>query len=173
MYRAWHKKAAQKKRGKKYDFLSHSFGSKHFEFVCLSPYHYFPGDSVVKNCLQYRRHRFDPRVKKISWRKKWQPTPVFLPEKSHGQRSQAGCNPWGRRVRHNLAIKQCFLLRFASAVFFSQTDPILHFSVYHKSIFHQSFQEDIPKTTSPLKSVQGPSLHCLLFVCNIEDVTSY
>ena len=29
------------------------------------------------------------------WRKKWQPTPVFLPGKFHGQRSLAGCSPWG------------------------------------------------------------------------------
>ena len=39
--------------------------------------------------------------------RKWQPTPVFLPEKSHRQRSLAGYNPWGhKRVRHNLATKQ-------------------------------------------------------------------
>ena len=30
-----------------------------------------------------------------SWRRKWQPTPVFLPGKVHGQRSLAGCSPWG------------------------------------------------------------------------------
>ena len=31
----------------------------------------------------------------IIWRRKWQPTPVFLPGKVHGQRSLAGCSPWG------------------------------------------------------------------------------
>ena len=30
------------------------------------------------------------------WRRKWQPTPVFLPRESHGQRSLVGCCPWGR-----------------------------------------------------------------------------
>ena len=36
------------------------------------------------------------------WRRKWQPTPVFLPGKSHGQRSLAGYNPRGlKRVGHN------------------------------------------------------------------------
>ena len=41
------------------------------------------------------------------WRRKWQPPPVFLPEKSHGQRSRVGCSPWGqKRVRHDLATKQ-------------------------------------------------------------------
>ena len=31
-----------------------------------------------------------------NWRRKWQPTPVFLPGESHGQRSLVGCSPWGR-----------------------------------------------------------------------------
>ena len=34
-------------------------------------------------------------VGKISWRRKWQPTPVFLPGKSHGQRILASYSPWG------------------------------------------------------------------------------
>ena len=37
----------------------------------------------------------DPQVKKIPWRRKWQPTPVFLPGEFHGQRSLVGCSPWG------------------------------------------------------------------------------
>ena len=31
------------------------------------------------------------------WRRKWQPIPVSLPGKSHGQRSLVGCNPWGHK----------------------------------------------------------------------------
>ena len=38
---------------------------------------------------------FDPWVGKIPWRRKWQVNPVFLPGKSHGQRSLAGYSPWG------------------------------------------------------------------------------
>ena len=41
------------------------------------------------------RHKFDPRVGKIPWRRAWQPTPVFLPGESHGQRSLVGYSPWG------------------------------------------------------------------------------
>ena len=54
---------------------------------------------VVKNllCLQHRRPRFDPGVRKIPWRRKWQPTPVFLPREFHGQRNLAGHRPWGCR----------------------------------------------------------------------------
>ena len=44
--------------------------------------------------------------KKIVWRRKRQRTPVFLPGKSHGQRSLAGYSPRGRRVRHDLVTKQ-------------------------------------------------------------------
>ena len=45
----------------------------------------FPGDSD------------DPWVGEIPWRREWQPTPVFLPGKSHGQRSLEGYSPWGRK----------------------------------------------------------------------------
>ena len=46
---------------------------------------------------QCRRCGFNPWVGKIPWRRKWQPAPVFLPGKSHRQRSLAGCSPWGRK----------------------------------------------------------------------------
>ena len=46
-------------------------------------------------------------VKKIPWRRKWQPSPVFLPEKFHGQRSLAGYSPWCcKKVGRDLVIKQ-------------------------------------------------------------------
>ena len=41
----------------------------------------------------YRRHRFDPFVGKLPWRRKWQSIPVFLPEKCHGQRILVGYSP--------------------------------------------------------------------------------
>ena len=47
----------------------------------------FPGGSDGKEILQCRRLVFDPWVGKIPWRRKREPTPVFLPGKSHGQRS--------------------------------------------------------------------------------------
>ena len=45
--------------------------------------------------MQCGRHRFDPWAGKIPWRRKWQPTPVFMPGESHGQKSLAGYSPWG------------------------------------------------------------------------------
>ena len=43
-----------------------------------------------ESACQCRRGGFDPWIGKIPLRRKWQPTPVFLPGKSHGQRSLAG-----------------------------------------------------------------------------------
>ena len=40
---------------------------------------------------------FNPWVGKVLWRRKWQPTPVFLPEKFHGQRNLVGYSPWGHK----------------------------------------------------------------------------
>ena len=66
----------------------------------------FPGGAGGKEPIcQYRRrkgHGFDPWVRKIPWRRKWQPTPVFLPGKFHGQKSLGGYSPWGlQRVGHD------------------------------------------------------------------------
>ena len=48
-------------------------------------------------CRSHRRHGFHPWAGKIPWRRKWQPTPVFLPGESHGQRSLVGGSPWGHK----------------------------------------------------------------------------
>ena len=58
----------------------------------------FPGGTSGKKpacqCRRQKRPRFDPWVGKIYWRWAWQPTPVFLPGESHGQRSLMGYSPW-------------------------------------------------------------------------------
>ena len=45
-------------------------------------------------CRKCKRLGFDPWVRKIPWRRKWQPISVFLPGKSHGQRNLVGYSPW-------------------------------------------------------------------------------
>ena len=58
----------------------------------------FPGGSGTKSiCLQCGRPGFDPWVRKIPWRRKWQPTPVLSPGKSHGRRIPAGYSSWGHK----------------------------------------------------------------------------
>ena len=64
----------------------------------------FPGGAGGKesacHCRKLQRCRFTPWVRKIPWRREWQPTPVFFPGKSHGQRSLASYSPRGHRVEH-------------------------------------------------------------------------
>ena len=57
----------------------------------------FLGGRWWRVCLQCGRPGFDPWVRKIPWRRKWQPTPVLLPEKFHGLRSLVGYSPWGHK----------------------------------------------------------------------------
>ena len=51
----------------------------------------------VKNLPAVQETGFDPWVRKIPWWGAWQPTPVFWPGESHGQRSLAGYSPWGHK----------------------------------------------------------------------------
>ena len=77
--------------------------------MCLSIYHlsicpsihlfvYLPGlpwlSSKEFTC-RFRKHEFNPWVRKIPWRKKCQPTPVLLPGKFHGQKRLMNYHPWG------------------------------------------------------------------------------
>ena len=48
-------------------------------------------------CLQCRKPRFSPWLRKIPWSRTWQPTPVFLPGECHGQRRLVGYSPWGHK----------------------------------------------------------------------------
>ena len=51
------------------------------------------GKESTCQCRRHRRCSFQP----ISWNRKWQPTPVFLTRKHHGQGSLAGYSPWGHK----------------------------------------------------------------------------
>ena len=55
----------------------------------------FPVAQMEKNLPAMQRPRFDPWVRKIAWRREWQPSPVFLPGEFHGQRSLVSHSLWG------------------------------------------------------------------------------
>ena len=62
---------------------------------------------MVKNLPAIWETRINLWVGKIPWRRKWQPTPVFLPGKSHGQKNLADYSLRGhQRVGHDLVTKQ-------------------------------------------------------------------
>ena len=76
-------------------------------FVCSFKLHPtllgFPGGSVGKEtACDAGDLEFYPWVWKIPQKRTWQPTPVFLPEESHGQRRLVGCSPWGCKSRTRL-----------------------------------------------------------------------
>ena len=63
----------------------------------LQYYSDFPAHASGKEpacqCMRHKRHGFDTWVGKIPWKGAWQPTLVFLPAESRGQRSLAGYSP--------------------------------------------------------------------------------
>ena len=69
----------------------------------------FSTGSVVKNPPAMQETWVWSLVWKIPWRKRREPTPIFLLEKSHGQRNLVVYSPWGlKRVRHDWVTKQQF-----------------------------------------------------------------
>ena len=78
----------------------------------------FPGDSVVKSLPASIGSAGDrgsiPGSERFPCRRKWQPAPVFLPRKSHGQRNLLGYSTWGPKVRHDLATEHSSQKKFSS-----------------------------------------------------------
>ena len=58
---------------------------------------WYSGERICLRCRRHKRHGFDPWVRKIPWSRTWQPTPVFLPGKPHGQRTLVAYSPWGHK----------------------------------------------------------------------------
>ena len=65
------------------------------------------GKELTCQCRRCKRLRFDPWIGKILWRRAWQPTWVFLPGESHGQRSLEGSSPWGPKEMYRLSDLAC------------------------------------------------------------------
>ena len=93
-------------------FLFPGIASQVTTYMCLCSFSAFEGDPGwafgfpwwlrwYRISLQCGRPGFSPWIGKIPWRRKWQPTLVFLPGESHGQGSLVVCSPWGHRVGHN------------------------------------------------------------------------
>ena len=80
------------------------------------------GKEPACQCRRHKRHEFNPCVRKIPWRRKWQSTPVFLPGKSHGQRSLAGYTV------HGVAKSQTWLKRLSMM-------PIFYLSVWTTALW--------------------------------------
>ena len=112
-----------------------------------------------ESAWQCRRWRFNPWVRKIRWRRKWQPTPVFLPEKSHGQRSLLGYCPQGHQwVGYNWAAKQQLKLYIPEV-----RCPIPLSPAPKSSPFHSYFNEFVSFFKPLLNLLQ----YCLCFLWGV------
>ena len=76
--------------------LSHAFLTLDTPFLCRG--HAFCRFTfALREWEPCRKPRFNPWVGKIPWRRAWYPTPMFLPEESHGQRNLVGYSPRGHK----------------------------------------------------------------------------
>ena len=100
------------------------------------------------------RYGFDPLVGEIPWRRKWQPTLVFFPGKSHGQGGLVGYSPWGHRVRQDLVMKQ----QQRSSIYFFPWPKSFILSPTHRDYVPPSIQE--PLVTPISLRIKSKPLPC-------------
>ena len=105
----------------------------------------FPGGASGKepacHCRRRKRLEFDPWVRKMPQRRAWQPTPVFLPGESHGERSLEGYSPWGHKESDVTEATNTSLLTNYTILFYFQLIFIgvqLVYSVVFVSAVQQS-----------------------------------
>ena len=96
------------------------------------------------HCLQCRRHGFDPWVRKIPWKTKWQPTPVFFPGKSHRHhKSQTWLRDWNTTATAAFPLfdpvttDSCYILGLLFSIFHfsSQLGAVLSHLVMSNSLW--------------------------------------
>ena len=109
------------------------------------------GKESTCQCRRHNRSGFSPWVGKIPWRRAWQPTPIFLPGESLGQRSLAGYTPQGHRVRHDWSDLVCtWLVDFFFQSSFYGTNKSLNIitsSVIIRGVKSQAWEWDLCQST--------------------------
>ena len=122
------------------------------------------GKESACQCRRHRKHRFNPWVGKIPWRRKWQPTLVFLPGKPHGQRSLVGCRSCGcrvQRVGHDWMNEHACNFGWAIECLDSWSNIILCVSV---GIFLNKFNVLISKAGCPPQCGRASSNHLKVWI---------
>ena len=80
-----------------------------------------------------------------TWRRKWQPTPIFLPGKSHGQRSLVGYSPWGHKELDTTEWLHLNLIYEKDIIWYmSLWKEYLNIYIYHVSVQFSSFAQSCP-----------------------------
>ena len=145
--------------------VGHDWATELTELKCY--WWRFPGGASGKGsawqCRRHRKRGLNPWVRKIPWRRKWPPTPVFLPEESHGQRSLTGYihrfARWTWLKWHMLLMGNCsfFYLQtlLTSNVCFSPHQPILQVTQYQVGVLQFSYDTNCPELAQTSR-VKGP-----------------
>ena len=122
------------------------------------------GKEPTYRCRRHKRPGFDPWVGKILWRRAWQPTPVFLPGESHGQRSLVGDKSTGsQRVRDNwsdLAHKHACMWKVLSHVqlFMTPWTPWTHQATPSMGFFRQEYWNGLPFPSPGVLPFKAPEM---------------
>ena len=115
------------------------------------------GKEFTCQCRRCRRHGFNPWIRKIPWRRKWQPTPALLPGKFHGQQKPTSQSMGLQRVRYDWvsdhthiywgkkeSFKRIQLYTYCGShtkmLFSSLLERILYYHIYNKSPILQLFE---------------------------------
>ena len=114
-------------------FASWPTKSKMFTLI----FRWLSGKESACQCRSRKRCGFDPWVGKIPWRRKWQPTPVFLPGESQEQRNLVGYSPWACKESDTTEHAQTHLFRKCLPILVSgrKTISLYHFNWYRKGIW--------------------------------------
>ena len=101
-----------------------------------------------------RRPRFDPWVRKIPWRREWQPTPVFLPGEFHEQRSLAGYSPWGHKELDTSELLTYYVSLIIREMQIKTTMK------YHLTLIRKSSSKNLQAINTGDCREKGTFLHC-------------
>ena len=110
---------------------------------------------TVKRLPTMRETRFDPWVGKIPWRRKRQPTTVFMPGKSHGRGSLGGYTPWGSKESDTTERLPCVCVCVCVCVWVVRTENFHYFLSSHR------IKLDSHKSTCASNILKSP-----LGICN-------
>ena len=131
---------------------SHPFGCKVlscFDSCFLSDewlHRWHNGKDSAYQCRRHKRCGLDPWVGKIPRRRKWQPTPVFLPAKSHRQRILAGYSQWSCKesdtTEYRCMVQWLMMLNIFSCVYWRFVDSFWSKIVLHNSVLSHLFSKE-------------------------------
>ena len=134
------------------------------------------GKESTCQCRIHSSRELNPRVGKIYWSSKWQPTPVFLPKKFHGQRSLAGYSPWGCRSTHNWACTHMLYFRISSfRTLITNANPLHLCHILLATSKSQGRIYEVPPKVCPPQYIYCSISLCILLAlpCNVNSLTTF